>query len=71
MITPDKPFALTAADRNSATWAGLKAHLTHKLEALRKQNDNTMEQDKTIELRAKIAVYKSLLALDADRFTID
>lgn len=65
------PFALTPADRQSATWARLKTHLQDRLALLRTQNDGDLDKIQTASLRGQIKSIKGLLALETEMPPID
>lgn len=52
---------LTPADRNSALWQKIHIHLTDRLESLRRQNDNDLDERKTARVRGRIAEAKLML----------
>lgn len=61
---PKSVYDYSRLNFNSRTWAALSDGFIEKLEALRTQNDSLrVTPEKTIEIRAKIAVYKELLGL--------
>jgi hypothetical protein len=55
-------LALTDADRNTAAWLKIRAHLQQRLDALRRMNDNELSVEKTATLRGKIQEIKELIA---------
>lgn len=57
-------FCLNAAEKNSAVWLKIKAHLEERLEKVRLQNDADLTPDQTAKLRGRIAEIKSFLALE-------
>lgn len=54
---------LDAADRQSAAWLRLRAHLEKRLDGLRRENDRAQPAEDTAELRGRIAECKRMLAL--------
>lgn len=63
---PTPPFRLTPADRQSQTWARLRAHLTERLQMLRAQNDGDLDPVATAKMRGRIAEIKAMLELEQD-----
>lgn len=57
---------LSREERDSALWMKLEAHVKGRLELMRVQNDNRMDQAETERLRGRIAFAKELLALSED-----
>ena len=66
-FTPPAPFELSDADRYSATWMRLKAHLQTELQALRERNDAPQPEQDTAMLRGQIRSLKRIIALGDDR----
>jgi hypothetical protein len=60
---------LTPHDKASSAWVRIKQHLEARLVTLRTQNDKTMPEAETENLRGRIAEVKELLALDKDEVT--
>lgn len=60
-------FELTAADKQSALWRDLEAHMTERLSALRLLNDGDKTPDETAKLRGQIAEVKAFLSLGKER----
>lgn len=54
---------LTEAEKISALWIRLHAHLSEKLEIARKKNDGDLTPDQTAKLRGRISALKEILAL--------
>lgn len=52
--------------RSSPTWTALRAHLEARLAKLRADNDRSLADTQTENLRGRIAEIKDLLALDKD-----
>ena len=59
-------FELSNAEKDSAIWKKLKAHLESRLDTMRKQNDHDLSPDDTSRQRGKIALCKEILGLDRD-----
>lgn len=55
---------LNAAEKQTALWAKIKAHLEAKLETCRKQNDGDADAVQTAKMRGRILEIKSFLALE-------
>lgn len=66
MSEPKLRFALSIAERNSAVWARLKAHLEDELQMRRERNDCAHDADTTARIRGEIGVIKQMLALERD-----
>lgn len=64
---PKPPFKLGQAERNSSTWLQLSAHLTERLEQLRRENDSDIDEIQTARKRGQIAELKAMLALAKDQ----
>lgn len=63
----DDIVQLAQSDLQSATWVKLSAHMRHRVDMLRKKNDDaTLTAEETSAIRAKIAVYRALLDLEKD-----
>lgn len=58
-----KNFTLSFAERNSPAWHKIEQYLNHRLDQVRKKNDNPLSAEETATLRGEIAALKSLLAL--------
>ena len=69
--TPEPDFELTAADKQSATWRRLRAHLEQELINKRGQNDGALDPIQTAKLRGHIESLKGLIALSDDKPPID
>ena len=61
---PPPPFALSASDKDSLTWARLKKYLQGRQEALRNEIENDLDPVDTAKRRGALREIKSLLALD-------
>lgn len=57
---------LDTQERNSHTWAVIKAYLEDRLAMLRRKNDNKLDDASTEWLRGQIAEVKGLLSIDKD-----
>lgn len=55
---------LTRADFDSRTWERMRAVLEARLQTLRIENDDRLDEVKTASIRGRIAELKELLALD-------
>jgi hypothetical protein len=60
-------FELSAGDKASGLWLRLSGHMTTRLDAARRRNDNALPPDETASLRGEIRTLKALLALGEDR----
>jgi len=58
---------LSTGERLSPVWRKLHAHFKQKFIECRAQNDGPLDPTATAGMRARIAVYASLLELDEDR----
>lgn len=56
---------LTPEDFETRTWERFAAHLTARIDALREENDQFLDDVKTARIRGRIAELKELLALEA------
>lgn len=56
-------MTLEPHETRSALWQRLHAHLTERLDALRRSNDGDMSMEETQRLRGRIAQLKEILAL--------
>lgn len=63
----DLLLELTPGDRQTATWQKLLRHFAAQRDACRAKNDGDLNPTDTAGMRARIAVYKALIALDEDR----
>lgn len=65
-------FSLNDLEARTPLWMRLRGHMEQRLAELRAQNDNTSLDDrKTAELRGRIAMLKELLAADKPLNTED
>jgi hypothetical protein len=55
---------LTEAEKSSALWKKLKAHLEERLELNRKKNDGDLTEIQTAKLRGRNSELKHLIDLD-------
>lgn len=55
---------LNAAEKQTALWVKIKAHLESRLEICRKQNDGDADAVQTAKMRGRILELKSFLALE-------
>ncbi|PPD48369.1 MAG: hypothetical protein CTY14_02080 [Methylotenera sp.] len=55
---------LNAAEKQTALWIKIKAHLEARLETCRKQNDGDADAVQTAKMRGRILEIKSFLALE-------
>ena len=62
---------LGQADRQSAAWAKLKAHMEARLAMLRRRNDSDQTEYKTAKLRGRIAEVEAMLSLGSDQPTVE
>jgi hypothetical protein len=62
---------LTTQERASPTWQKLLAHFNAQLAACRGKNDGDLNPTETAGMRARIAVYKALAALNEDRVPLE
>lgn len=58
-----KRFALTPLERQSSAWLNLQRHLNDRLAVARSALEGDLDEKKTTQHRARIAVLKELLAL--------
>lgn len=65
----NEPFALSRADRESALWSRLKAHIQNRLTILRLENDHPMPEAERHQRIGQIAELKRFEALDAEPVT--
>jgi len=65
------PFVLNEAERQSALWIRLKAHLEQQLAIQRERNDNPNDDKQGERIRGRIAQLKDMLALDKPSTTQD
>lgn len=56
-------FKLTTAERHSACWVRMKAHLEERLNAHRRKNDGNLSMEETARLRGRIADTLYVLSL--------
>lgn len=61
---PEMPLTLTKMESESVLWIKLREHIAARLDALRRQNDQSMTPDETERLRGRIAAYKELMGLE-------
>jgi hypothetical protein len=61
---------LDTADRNSATWQKIKAHLQERLDNYREALERETTHDKSQVLRGKISEIKDLLNADRQQVQI-
>lgn len=59
----DEAVTLSVAERQSAVWLKIKAHLERRLDDQRKRNDGNLTADDTAKTRGRIAEIKELLKL--------
>lgn len=62
-MTPDKPFQLTALERQSSAWLHLQAHLDSLLAVSRERLEGDLDEKRSTQQRARITLLKELLAL--------
>lgn len=55
---------LNSAEKQTALWAKIKAHLESRLETCRKQNDGDADATQTAKMRGRILEIKGFLALE-------
>lgn len=60
-------FELSESEKLHPIWLRLKAHLTNKLDILRRRNDGALDPIPTAELRGHIRCLKATIALGDDR----
>lgn len=60
----DKDYKLTALEQQSALWKKLKEYQLDRLDKLRLQNDNKLDEIETAYLRGKIAAIKGFLTVE-------
>jgi len=57
-----KLFKLSPAEKGSGLWLKLAKQLAVRLETLRLQNDNNLDEAETAKIRGKISFCKEVLA---------
>lgn len=58
---------LTDAERHSALWVKIAAHLESRIDALRRENDDDRAPEVTAKLRGRLAEAKRILAAGASQ----
>jgi hypothetical protein len=62
---------LSYADKTSATWVKLEAHLTEELSNLRLRNDADTDAVATARLRGRILQIKAILSLATEEKVVE